>query len=848
MFREGRSRGNQYMWIIVQGFAAAFLTFFGLAFVEAPIWAWSLALVLAMASINLVFTVPLTFSVPIWLSILLFVTIFNAPTLRRRFFTHYMFRIFRKFMPPISHTEQEAIDAGDVWWEGQLFQGRPQWSTLLKFPKPSLSLEETEFLNNQVETLCSLLDEWVITHHTLDLPTKAWEYLKKEKFFGIIIPKEYGGLGFSALASSTIVQKICTRSLTAAVTTMVPNSLGPGELLLAYGTEEQKNYYLPKLASGEEIPCFALTGPEAGSDAGSIPDVGIVCKGKHNGKEVLGMRLTWDKRYITLAPVATVLGLAFKLQDPDGLLGNKTDLGITVCLLPTNHPGVEIGTRHFPLNQPFMNGPTRGHDVFVPLEWIIGGFAMAGKGWRMLVECLSAGRGISLPALSTAAGKHCYRVSGAYASLRKQFNTPIGRFEGVEEVLARIAGRTYALEATRLLTATAVDQGIRPTVASAIAKYYMTETARGCANDAMDVHGGRGIMLGPKNYLGRGYESMPISITVEGANILTRNLIIFGQGAIRCHPYLRKEMQTLNQPESEENLQQFDIHFTSHIKYSLANFARLLTHSLTGGLFCQAPDLKVNHKHRVLFRQITRMSIALSFVSDITLLMFGGKLKRKERLSARLGDVLSHLYVSSAVLKYYHDFGDKKHDLPHARWCVQMSLYRIQEAFSDFLKNFKYPWLSAMLNFLIFPYGLPYSKPRDSLEHYMVHAMMECSEFRDRITSHCYQGTLENSEVARLEATFLMLLQIEPALVKLESACKEGHFPKHIPFSLKLSMAEEAGILTASESQQIRHYEKQRSEIMQVDDFTQEALLGRGMPGKPMTSRDAFKEENCTTN
>lgn len=816
------------MWIILTGLLAAFFTFFGLAFFEAPCWIWSLALILGMTSINGLFEIPLEVSISFWALILLFTVIFNIPKIRRFCFTKFIFGIFRKVMPSISHTEQEAIDAGDIWWEGQLFKGRPQWQTLLQLNKPELTPEETDFLNHQVETLCSFLDEWTITHHQLDLSPKAWEYLKKEKFFGMRIPKEYGGLGFSALANSTIIQKICTRSLTTAVTAMVPNSLGPGELLLAYGTSEQKNYYLPRLASGEEIPCFALTGPEAGSDASSIPDVGIVCKGQYNGQEVLGMRLTWNKRYITLAPVATVLGLAFKLHDPDDLLGNKKELGITLCLLPANHPGVEIGNRHFPLNQPFMNGPTRGQDVFVPIDWIIGGPAMAGKGWRMLVECLSAGRGISLPALSTAAVKHSYRVTGAYARLRKQFNTPIGHFEGVEEVLARIAGRTYFLEATRLFLAKAVDEGIKPAVASAIAKYHMTEAARACANDAMDVHGGRGIMLGPKNYLGRGYESMPISITVEGANILTRSLIIFGQGAIRCHPFLRKEMQAVNNPNLEEGLQQFDCNFTQHIKYSLANFARLVFHSFTGGLLCTAPDLSINRANCSLLRQITRMSLALSFVAEITLLLLGGKLKRKERLSGRLADVLSQLFLASAVIKYYHDFGDKKHDLPHLRWCVQIALFRIQDAFCDFFKNFKYKIGASLLQFLIFPYGLPYAKPKDSLEHHLVSIMLENSDFRDRLTTGCYQGTIENSEVARLEKAFKELLKIEPVLLKLETACKEGKIPKHMEKSMKLQLAKEADILTEVECQQIKTFENLRWNILQVDEFTKEALLERG--------------------
>lgn len=836
------------MWIIVQGFAVALLVvlvvliiILGLSFLEANRWIWSVSLLLMLSTLNALVTLPILVNSIIWLIIIGLLAIVLIPRLRHRWITRYLYKICQKIMPSISHTEQEAIDAGDVWWEGRLFQGRPDWDALLKFPKSSLTLEETEFLNCQVDTLCSLLDEWVITHHTLDLPLEAWDYLKKERFFGIKIPKQYGGLGFTALGCSTIVQKICTRSLTTAVTMMVPNALGPGELLLAYGTDEQKNYYLPRLAIGQEIPCFALTGLEAGSDAGSIPDIGIVCKGELNGQEVLGMRLTWDKRYITLAPVATVLGLAFKLKDPEGLLGNKKDLGITLCLLPTDHPGVEIGKRHFPLNQPFMNGPTRGRDVFVPLDWIIGGPAMIGRGWRMLVECLSAGRGISLPALSTAAAKHCYRVTGAYAELRKQFNTSIGHFEGVEEAMARIAGRTYGLEATRLFTTMAIDQGIKPAVASAIVKYHMTEAARSCANDAMDIHGGRGIMLGPKNYLGRGYESVPISITVEGANILTRSLIIFGQGAIRCHPYLRKEMQALHLHNIDEGIKLFESYFFKHLQYTLSNFSRLVVHSLTNGFFCKVPVITVVDKDSVgpcpqglrrAFRQLTRMSIALSFVSDVALVIMGGKLKRRERLSARLGDVLSYLYMSSAVIKYSHDFGDQKQDIIHVQWFIQTALHRIQEAFTDFLNNFKPSLLSKLLRFLIFPYGASYLKPSDALEHQMALLMTTPSDFRERLTTHCYLGTIENSEVARLESAFQVFSKLEPLFAKLEQAYKTHPVfqgiknMKDLDKDLKMKMAFEAGILTLDEVKQIHSFEQARVKIMQVDEFTNAELRG----------------------
>lgn len=808
---------------ILQGIAAL-IAFFGLAYLEAPFWVWSIAILLTAFSLQIVFSWGFVLSLIVWSLLILLLIIFNFKELRQIVFTRFIFKAFKKILPAISKTEQEAIDAGDVFWEGKLFQGRIKWADLLSLPKPRLSQEEQDFLDNQVETLCAMLDEWEITRHRLDLPKPVWDFLKKEKFFSMLIPKTYGGLGFSALGNSTVVQKISTRSLTAAVTTMVPNSLGPGELLLAYGTEEQKKYYLPRLAAGLEIPCFALTGPFAGSDAGAIPDFGIVCKGEFEGKTITGIKLTWDKRYITLAPVATLLGLAFKLKDPDGLIGNKKDIGITLCLIPTNLPGVEIGKRHFPLDQPFMNGPTRGHEVFVPLDSIIGGLKMAGKGWRMLVECLSAGRGISLPAVSTAAAKHCYRVTGAYAAIRKQFNTAIGHFEGVEEVMARIAGWTYILEATRLLTLTAVDQHIKPAVASAIAKYHMTERSRAVVNDAMDIHGGKGIMMGPKNYLARGYESMPISITVEGANILTRNLIIFGQGAIRCHPYLRQEMHALSSTNHNEKdaLKMFDASFTAHIRYALANFARVIFHSFTAGLFCHAANIKVERK---LTKSISRFSIALAFVADMSLLVLGGKLKRKERLSARLGDVLSYLYLASAVIKYYADFGDKK-DQPYLKWSLNLMLYQAQESFYSFFRNFTPSLLSKLLFFLVFPYGRPFTMPKDSLEHQMVSSMMTPSTFRDRLTSHYYLGTLNNSEVARLEECFNNLFNVQNSMDNIEKAIKQGSISKHLDFLEKIQKALELNILSNQEARALKEFEEAKRKVLQVDEFTNEQLSG----------------------
>ncbi|KZC66798.1 acyl-CoA dehydrogenase, partial [Yersinia pestis] len=462
--------------------------------------------------------------------------------LRKSLFSAPALRIFRSVMPAMSRTEKEAIDAGTTWWEGDLFRGAPDWKKLHNYPKPQLTAEEQAFIDGPVEEACRMANDFQITHELADLPPELWDYLKEKRFFAMIIKKEYGGLEFSAYAQARVLQKLAGVSGILAITVGVPNSLGPGELLQHYGTEEQKNHYLPRLARGDEIPCFALTSPEAGSDAGAIPDVGIVCMGEWQGKQVLGMRLTWNKRYITLAPIATVLGLAFKLSDPEHLLGDTVDLGITCALIPTHTPGVEIGHRHFPLNIPFQNGPTRGNDIFVPIDYIIGGPQMAGQGWRMLVECLSVGRGITLPSNATGSLKSVAMGIGAYAYIRRQFKISIGKMEGIEEPLARIAGNTYVMDAAATLITSGIMMGEKPAVLSAIVKYHCTHRGQRAVMDAMDIAGGKGICLGPANFVARGYQGAPIGITVEGANILTRSMIIFGQGAIRCHPFVLDEM------------------------------------------------------------------------------------------------------------------------------------------------------------------------------------------------------------------------------------------------------------------------------------------------------------------
>ncbi len=737
--------------------------------------------------------------------------VLNVPAVRRRLITVHVFRGFRSVLPPMSDTERAALEAGDTWWETDLFGGRPQWQRLLRTQVTELPREEREFIDNQVDTLCAMLDEDQIVRKDHDMAPEVWEYLKQEGFFSLIIPKRYGGREFSSLAQSTIVSKISTRSLSAAVTVMVPNSLGPGELLMKYGTEGQKEYWLPRLADGRDVPCFALTGPDAGSDAGSMPDYGVVTRAEHGGREVLGIRLNFSKRYITLAPIASVLGLAFKLHDPDGLLGGERELGITCALIPADHPGVAIGERHFPMGLAFLNGPIEGKDVFIPLDWVIGGQPMVGRGWPMLVECLSVGRAISLPALGTAAGKMSYRMTGAYARIRRQFKLPIGKFEGVQEAMARIAGGTYTLEAARTLTASAGDLGVKPSVVSAIAKYHMTERMRGIVNDAMDVHAGRGIMYGPSNYLGYAYQAMPVAITVEGANILTRNLMIFGQGAIRCHPYVFPEMEAAR----DDDLAAFDDLFFRHIGYSVNRGVRAFTLGLIGTRLVDAP---VSGATAVYYRQLTRMSSALAFVADVAMGVLGGDLKRKERLSARLGDVLSQLYLASAVLKYHYDAGQPEDELPYVEWSVQFALAEIYKAYDEFFDNFPNRLIGRFLRLAVFPLGRPYKAPEDRLGSRLAEAMMQPGGVRDRITQFVYLGSDADDVTGRMETAFDLLIRAEKPYNTFERAAAKGELAGYT-FEERLESALERNVLDREQAELVAEYEALRARAIATDAF-----------------------------
>ncbi|MFZ2541666.1 MAG: acyl-CoA dehydrogenase [Gallionella sp.] len=749
------------------------------------------------------------------------VAVLGIPPLRRVLVSSFILKIFRKILPQVSQTEQEALDAGTVWWDGELFSGNPNWNKLRAFPKPALSSVEQAFLDNEVEQLCAMINDWDITHQRADLPPEVWQFIKDKGFFGMIIPKRYGGLEFSAQAHSAVVSKVASRSGTAAVTVMVPNSLGPAELLLHYGTEDQKERYLLRLAKGLEVPCFALTGPFAGSDAGAIPDYGVVCYGEFAGRQnVLGIRMTWEKRYITLAPVATLLGMAFKLHDPDRLLGGETNRGITLALIPTETPGVQIGRRHFPLNSAFLNGPTQGNGVFIPMNYIIGGTTRIGQGWRMLMECLAAGRSISLPASSIGAMKLAARTCGAYSRVRKQFKLPIGKFEGVEEPLARIGAHTYMVDAARQFTALAVDLGEKPSVISAIIKYHATERGRTVIIDAMDVHGGKGICLGPDNYLGRFYQQTPIGITVEGANILTRTLMIFGQGAIRSHPYVLKEVAATQDHDRKRALRQFDEALFGHISFALSNAARSFVLGLTGGRGLQVPEGNATQRY---YQQLSRYSAAFALCADVAMAVLGGTLKRREKISARMGDVLSLLYLCSATLKRFEDDGCPTEDLPLLNWSMQDALHKIQQAFDGVIQNFPNSLARGLLSILVFPLGQRLSPPSDHLGHQIATLMMQPGATRDRLTAGMYIPADEQDAVGALEAALASTLACEPLQARLEEARKSRKL-KALEELPRIVEAREAGIIDAEQALQLERDYALRRKVIMVDDFAPEEL------------------------
>lgn len=786
------------------------------AYLRLPLLVWSLFLAAGITGFHLLTDVDMSQKVLLWIIFAAIIIPLNLKPVRRNLFSRAVYLVMKKLMPTISQTEQEALDAGDVWWEAELFSGKPDFSFLRKLPKPVLTDEEQAFIDGPVEEFCTMLDDWQITHVDYDITPEAWQFAKDKGFFSLIIPKQYGGLDYSAYCHSQVVMKIGSRSGSAGVTVMVPNSLGPGKLLMTYGTEEQKDYYLPRLAKGIEIPCFALTGPDAGSDAGSMPDTGIVCHGSYEGKDnVLGVRLNFSKRYITLAPVATIIGVAFKLSDPDHLLSEQEERGITLALIKRETEGVEIGRRHFPANHAFMNGPVRGKDVFIPIDSIIGGVDYVGKGWAMLMECLGDGRAISLPALGTAVGKMGSKYTGAYSRIRQQFHTPIGHFEGVEEALTEIAGQAYAMDAARSLVAVALDGGAVPSVISAIVKQQVMERMRDVINHAMDVHGGHGICMGPLNHLGRAYQLTPVGITVEGANILTRTMIIFGQGAMRSHPYLLKEVKAVHDEDQKQGVKDFDNAFTAHMGFIISNVIRSFWFGLTYAKFVTTPGDRDTHRY---YQQLVKMSSAFALLADICVGVLGGSLKRREKISGRLADALSNMYIMSAALKHYENQGSHKEDLVLLQWVCQDSLFNIQTALKGIMKNLPVPIIGAVCNFIIFPLSKPYQRPNDRLGHRVAQITLKPSETLDRLSAGVFNSDDKNNSTGRIEHALTLVLNTEELQRKLREAFKQGRIMSRD--SEAYDEAKQKNIITDHEYAMLLEADNAIRNATKVDEFS----------------------------
>jgi len=741
--------------------------------------------------------------------------IFGLPPLRRVLVSRFAMKATAPVLPRLGDTERIALEAGTVWWDAELFSGRPDWSKLLAFTPQPLTADEQAFMDGPVAELCARLDDWQIQQQR-DLPASTWAFLKANGFFGMIIPKEYGGHGFSAIAHSRVVAKISTRSVAAAVTVMVPNSLGPGELLLHYGTDQQKKYYLPRLARGDEIPCFGLTGPEAGSDAAATQSEGVVEKRVIDGKAVLGLRLNWKKRYITLAPVATLIGLAFRIKDPEHLIGDAEDRGISCALISRDLPGIEIGLRHDPMGVPFMNGPIVGNDVFAPMDCIIGGNNGIGQGWRMLMECLAAGRSISLPALSVGAAQMATRISGAYATVREQFDTPIGRFEGIEEPLARIAGKTYLMTATRTLTCGALDAGEKPAVLSAIAKAYLTEGMREVVTDAMDIRAGAAIQRGPRNSLARAWDAVPIGITVEGANILTRSMIIYGQGAIRCHPFVQHEITSI----AENNLKKFDAALFGHINLLFRNTTRAKLLAWTGSRLAATPRTEDTSRY---YQHLSRFSAAFELLSDVAMGTLGGSLKRREKISGRLADALAYMYLASAALKRYHDEAKTTANFNLACWSAEHCLYRVQEALRGVLENLPMRAAAWWLSWVIFPLGARFRPPSDKLGARVARDILEDREARLNLTGDIFVPPPDEPGLGALEAALDKAVRAIPVETKLRDAVRAGQLDRAPGYMLD-EMGLKAGVITQEEYQTLQDAEAARNEVIAVDAFDAETF------------------------
>jgi len=797
-------------------------TLFALAMNRAPLWAWALAMALFTLSLQMGLGsghlhVPL-FNFWALLGWLVAGGLFalTFPRIKRDYVVLPAYRALKGAMPPISETEREALEAGTVGWDAELFSGTPDWARLRRVNPITLTAEERAFLDGPTEELCRKLNDWRIRHELHDVPEDIWRFVCDQGFLGMLISKEHGGLGFSAQAQSLVLGKISSRSPDGVTIVMVPNSLGPGELIEKYGTETQKAHYLPRLARGQEIPCFALTGPFSGSDAASMRDVGVVAKGWHEGKETIGIRLTWDKRYITLAPNATLLGLAFHLFDPENHLGRGEDIGITLALIPTNHLGVEIGRRHLPSGAAFPNGPTSGKDVFVPIDWIIGGKERAGQGWRMLMSCLAAGRSISLPATSAAAAKSLLRTTTAYARIRKQFNLPIGFMEGVEEPLARMTETAYGIEAARAVTASMVSAGEKPAVISALLKYVSTERMRQSVNDALDIHGGRGICDGPSNYIQGAYQMVPVVITVEGANILTRTLITFAQGALRSHPYLFTEIEALRDPDQDHGVPAFERAFDRHVSFTVSNIFGALFHNLTFGVFANAPPNAGPTRRG--WKQLACASRSFALVADATVALLGGGLKVRQKITGRMADALAELYLLSCILKRYEDDGCPRADLKLVNYCAANCLYRFDRALVGTLDNFPLPWIGVLMRPLVFPYGFARSPAPDKDGKAIVRQALQPGEFRDRLTRDIFTSDDPNDRIGLLEHTLLKVIAAEEADKKLERAIRKGDVHRYYNNDW-IAEAERKGVITGEEARGLAEVRDLTARVIAVDHF-----------------------------
>lgn len=802
-------------WIFLFFIAAIILSF-----TRASLIVWTLSFILFLVAVTVSHAFSIAFLIAVWMIFIMLTPLFNVYPLRRALISKKLLSVYKKAMPSMSATEREALTAGSVGWEGEIFSGMPNWQALRAITAGKLSQEEQSFLEGPVNELCSMISNWEINHRKFDIPPEIWAFLKENGFFGLIIPKKYGGKEFSALAHSQIVTKISSVSIAVSTVVSVPNSLGPAELLMHYGTETQRNYYLPRLAQGKEIPCFALTSEVAGSDASSIVDTGIVCRSQQDGVEQLMIRLNWSKRYITLAPVATLIGLAFKLYDPDHLLGNQEYLGITCALIPADTLGAVTGRRHFPLCCAFPNGPTVGKDVLISVDNIIGGIKMAGSGWRMLMESLAGGRSISLPSLVSGGAKRIFFSTGAYARIRQQFHTYIGNFGGIKEALAQIGGLTYLTESVRLFTVTAVDRGLKPAVASAISKYHTTELCRHIMGHSMDVHGGKGIIMGPHNYVAQSHIEYPISITVEGANILTRSMIIFGQGALRCHPYLLREMIAANEKRDlKKALHDFDKALFSHIGFLFSNMTRSTLLAFSRGFFAHSPKSDLAY----YYRQFSRFSASFAFMTDIAVLTLGANLKRMEQLSARLGDILSYLYMGSAALKYY-ELQSQREFLPIVRWACDELLYRIQTQLNELLHNLPHRRVACLCRFIVFPLGRHFKRPTDNLSNEVAELLLHPNNVRDRLCHHLYTDDTPHNPIGKLDTFLKKIIAVEPLERKLSQIIREKKITgKNVAEFIQKAL--DSNDLNPTEAQQLIDADEARQHVIRVDDFPYEDLL-----------------------